>query len=578
MDTNENFLSLAYTISSTITPTIAIVDDLRTFTNSTGGVVIFPDSEGVSRSDAIVGRFTTKASIIINYFELADNNYNAGASMPELDTQFVGCRIRVASTAALVAEGTVVGPNKCSFTSIVLLNNSVTYTTNVDKNIGVSRFMASNTTWPAYAGDSFRFIVRNGTNIIFNGTGGITGSEYDELMTVSSFLNSSLSICTGTTGSNHITYNLLREEDGMTQQSNNYVDVEAFINVTSNLTGSIFSSRISNTTNFSICFDGTNQTFDFHLTYSQESPDYSNRYYDNKVAFAFGGTNWTRNIYNLNDTSVAAYSILSITLRKDNDFDYFKDVYAKLDKKYPSTGQWRTVQMSRSDELGLLTFKIKEQDTEYRIYFYDANNNLILFTTPLKFIDCSTGTCTLTYLLNPDFLASIGTPSFTFTSSYNNVSGVIYVNWTESTGLSDYVTVNVTRETATGSVQICSNTTNTSIGHVGCNVAGQTGLVYVVAKSHLNASNVVLNQYSVFYEVVGTKLFGLVGKYEGGLWSFGIATTASMFGLFSPVGAIISVIIGLIFIFALGIFSPINITFIIVATAIAIAIGIKLKD
>lgn len=573
------FLMLLLCLSSVT----AVVDDLRAFTNSTGGQIIFPDSEGVEGADRRVGRFMAKYNLTISYFEIADNNYGAGENQPATQAQFSGCRLKNYETGAIIAEGTRVGFNRCAFTNTVFLNASVSYAAFVDK-LAVSRWMSANTSWPSAGTRQFTNITRNGTNIIFNNTGaydaigGLPGSEFNTLMTVSTEIYPPVNVCTGSlNGDNHITYNLFREEDGITQQNNNFIDLETYINVSTNLSNSIFSTRIANTTNFTICSTG-NHTYDFHFTYNQESPGYSNRYYDNKVSFQVGGNNLSRSMFNLNATSVTSYSNLVITLRNDNNFDYFTDVYARLDRKYASTGQWRTVQMSRSDELGLLTFLVKEQDTEYRIYYYDSFNNLILFTSPLKFIECSTGTCSLTYLLNPDYLSGNDQPSFRFTSSYNNNTGVIFVNWTESTGLSDYVLVNFTRESSGGSVKICSNQTNVSVGKVGCFVGSTTGTIRVNARAHINSSDAVISQYSAFYQVLGVKLHNLVGKYESGLWTFGIVLTASMFGLASPVIAVMCVIIGLIFVFALGIASPVNITFLIISTAMAAFIGMKLKD
>ena len=53
--------------------------------------------------------------------------------------------------------------------------------------------------------------------------------------------------------------------------------------------------------------------------------------------------------------------------------------------------------------------------------------------------------------------------------------------------------------------------------------------------------------------------------------------TVIMFGTFSPFGAILSGITGLVFLFYLGLLNPFTIPFIIVAIAMGIVIGVKMR-
>ena len=75
-----------------------------------------------------------------------------------------------------------------------------------------------------------------------------------------------------------------------------------------------------------------------------------------------------------------------------------------------------------------------------------------------------------------------------------------------------------------------------------------------------------------------TSLHNIVGTAESVLWTFGILLIVIMFGMFSPVGAVISGVIGLIFIYYLGIFSAITVPFLIVAILLGVIIGIKVRS
>jgi len=51
-----------------------------------------------------------------------------------------------------------------------------------------------------------------------------------------------------------------------------------------------------------------------------------------------------------------------------------------------------------------------------------------------------------------------------------------------------------------------------------------------------------------------------------------------MLGLFSPAAGLIMMMFGLIVIFMLGLFSPISLTFVIIAGVLSVIIGFKVKQ
>ena len=87
--------------------------------------------------------------------------------------------------------------------------------------------------------------------------------------------------------------------------------------------------------------------------------------------------------------------------------------------------------------------------------------------------------------------------------------------------------------------------------------------------------NIILNE---FLDLKGERLGDNIDEREGALWSALILIVCVTFGIFSPMGAIIAMIIGLIAIYLLGIFTPLTMTVLIITTVIGIVIGFKLRQ
>jgi membrane protein YqaA with SNARE-associated domain len=70
----------------------------------------------------------------------------------------------------------------------------------------------------------------------------------------------------------------------------------------------------------------------------------------------------------------------------------------------------------------------------------------------------------------------------------------------------------------------------------------------------------------------------VIGKKEGAFYRIGIIVITTMFGIFSPVGALICAFVGLVMIYFLGLTSVITVGSLIIFAAMAILIGFKLKS
>jgi len=244
----------------------------------------------------------------------------------------------------------------------------------------------------------------------------------------------------------------------------------------------------------------------------------------------------------------------------------------KLQRFYVSEGVWRTVQMDKSGDYGLLFFNIIEQNTDYRIIFSDLNNNILSTTDPLKFV-CTVGVCSIEYLLNP-YLAIDPGSSIVYTWNYSSDAKDLNLTWNDALAGTNTVDFLVFKDTITGVNNICDETQVGAAGVFYCNLSSYTGEVYFRVTEVTDDGSVPIGTW-IHIETSGIST--QLSQLQQAFWTFGIILTCVMLGLFSPVGAIIGAILGLVIVFFMGFLSPLTLTLIIIAAAVGIAVGAKLK-
>lgn len=273
-------------------------------------------------------------------------------------------------------------------------------------------------------------------------------------------------------------------------------------------------------------------------------------------------------VFNFNTTT--GISDLRLTLRQESNYNYYPNVICKLQRRYVAEGVWRTVQMDKSGDYGLCFFNIKEESTDYRLVFTDTNNNILKTTNQLKF-SCTSGICDLIVLLSP-YSAEAAAPTLSASYTYNNATKVATLSWSDASGGTNTMRLRGLQDTATGAYIVCDTNQTGAAGTATCNMTGRQGSVNLQV---IGNGAVIYNDY---IDVQATKLGILVGNSEGALWSVFLMVICASFGLFSPVGAIISFMLSLIFIYLFGLFTPLTITFLIIAACIGIVIGFKVRN
>lgn len=318
-----------------------------------------------------------------------------------------------------------------------------------------------------------------------------------------------------------------------------------------------------------LCIFPPNKTFyaDFYSQYAV-SGGFTHRYYLFNHSLTTDATNLT--LFNYNDTT--GISDLSITVRYITTYNYFENIVSKLQRRYVNEGIWRTVQMDKSGDFGNIFFNIHEQNTDYRMLYYDINNNLLLQTTSMKFV-CDTSICQLTQLLNPSS-AVVTSDNISISWAINNATKIININWSENQGNNVNVQVRVAKSTNLGFTSICSVNQSGAAGTVNCNVTGYFGEVLLTV---LTSHSPFVPSISEWIVLSRSTITTLISRSDSVFITFIFMLLLIGIGFFSPLGVIIALMISLIGLYFLGVFAALSLTFVIIAGVMGFFISMKVK-
>jgi hypothetical protein len=321
---------------------------------------------------------------------------------------------------------------------------------------------------------------------------------------------------------------------------------------------------------YSMCFFNSSTSIYANIYFKYYNNGVYNRYYEFNTLIN-GSVQKNVTLYLLNSTS--GESDMRMTTRQASDYKYYPNAFVKLQRYYVYESLWRTVQMGLSDDYGLTVFNIKERDNDYKFIFSDTNNNILATTTSLKFA-CTNYICSLTYLLDPSL--SLAQADFlSYLVTFDNNTNMFYLNWTIPSGNSHTITLRLRQFKSTGTIYICNTSQYGAGGYISCNASNYGG--DVMLDLIMNSNKMVMN--GKIYSLFALKLYKFIGNKEGAVWVWGITMTGFMFGITGgAIGAIASLILGVIFSYLLGIFSPLTIIGVVLVIILGLVIGYKVKQ
>ena len=433
-------------------------------------------------------------------------------------------------------------------TQRILLNNETTTNKTVTFNFTISTISGKIQYWKFYANDSYGQM-----------------NESETYQTTIKF--PSLNNCTE--GDIVLTMNIYDEEATTTPlEADVEINMEYWLLSPDNTQN--FSQQLNGSNKYNICLSENVTIYsDVYIKYTTIN-GFTHRYY----LFNQSLTNTTLNISMYNFDTQTGISDLRGTVRDKSTYNYFENVIAKLQRRYVAENVWRTVQMDRSGDFGLVFFNIKEENTDYRVIFTDTSNNILKTTDSMKF-SCDSSLCELTFLL--DAFAVIAAPTDLGVSyTYDNSTGDLILVWDDPIAGTTSVRILVTKEGAGGAITICETTQSGASGTFTCNTHPFTGQILLRVYRTASPEIPFFSDWLVSSSVSLGDL--LDNNLEGAFWTVGMIITIVGFGLFSPVAAIIALIVSLILTFFLGMFTPLTLTFLILSIIIAIVLGLKVNQ
>ncbi len=293
----------------------------------------------------------------------------------------------------------------------------------------------------------------------------------------------------------------------------------------------------------SLCL-GLNSTYYSNATIQYEKDGFVKRsyYLVNETL-----TNVTQNIsLFLLNTSISTSFIIEV---EDEVQLPISNVYVYIQRYYPGTDEFETVEMALTDNIGSTIGHFEAETEDYRLIF--EKYQVIIYQSGTQKIFCRETPCTLTFQTIAGAgisWADIGLiDKFDWTLDYDEVTEVWTLIYTDTSGSIGYGRLYVYYEDPIeGKMTICNKTSTQLSDTIICDVTGYNGTIYAAA--YLSRSPEILVYLKSIVISALKAIFGL----EGLFLSMFILLSLAMAGLWNPAVGIILVVVGMIILNVMG--------------------------
>ena len=275
------------------------------------------------------------------------------------------------------------------------------------------------------------------------------------------------------------------------------------------------------------------------------------------------------NLYNFNSSN--NLTDLLVTSRNATDYSFLTGSYTLLQRFYTPSNIWRTTQMFKTGDYGAAIFNIYQKDQDYKLIFKDELFRNLKVTDSMTFTCDTVGECDLIFILN-DYSVAIADTAFIASYDYDNATDILNISWSDTTGETNRVDIEIRKETMAGTTTICSSTSYSSNSDYQCNITGYSGEIFVSVEADTET------ELGEFTDVDTTELGDFLTNAEAAIWTVAILITIIGAGLFSPIGSIIFTVMGLILVAFLGIMTTYTVLFITIAAIIGLVLSFKMRE
>jgi hypothetical protein len=165
-----------------------------------------------------------------------------------------------------------------------------------------------------------------------------------------------------------------------------------------------------------------------------------------------------------------------------------KNYVIQLMRYYPGYGLYYNVETAKTDDFGQASIKIVENDIDYKMLILDETGVLVHTTSPMRII-CTATPCVVEVIIgtSESTLANVlVTQGITSGFTYNNATHYITFTYSDPTGLTSNMRLQVVQTKSYANIEICNSNSTGSAGVITCYIRDLTG--NYIARAYRSAS------------------------------------------------------------------------------------------
>ena len=304
-----------------------------------------------------------------------------------------------------------------------------------------------------------------------------------------------------------------------------------------NIRKNISVSDTSVPTNFSLCLEPNNLTYysDAQIQYEKVGFVKRSHYLINATL-----TNNSQNVglYLLNSSASTSFIINVI----DEVQFAIKDAYIYIQRYYPGSGVFHTIEMAKTDNSGNTIGHFEAETEDYKVIIF--KDGVILYESDMSKVFCGETPCTLNFQTEataPTTWTNVGTlANLIWSLTYDTALKIWTYTYVDTSGTTSYGRLNVYMDNGGSRTTICNNSDTSNAATLTCNVTGYDGTIY--AEAYISRSPEILVWLESIIERSVKAIFGM----EGLFWATIIILTIGMIGLWNPAIGVVMLIAGMV--------------------------------
>jgi len=219
-----------------------------------------------------------------------------------------------------------------------------------------------------------------------------------------------------------------------------------------------------------------------------------------------------------------------------------KESYIYVQRYYPGTGEYHTVEMSKTDISGNTVAHFESETEDYKIIIFKSG--VILYESDKAKIFCGETPCILNFQTEatpPTTWTDVGNVSnLIWSLIYNEILKTYEYSYVDTTGSTSYGRLLVYRSDKSPTNIICNNSDTSSAATIICNVTLYDGTIY--AEAFISRSPEILVWITSIVNKAVKAIFGMEGLFLAVI----ILMVIAMIGLWNPAVGVVMLIAGMI--------------------------------